>query len=305
MPTCDFIVPVHNNAAVIQRTLAALINQQIPPGWLPRLIIINNGSTDNSLSLIQRVSTPYPWRQSIILNQPQAGAAAARNHGFNHADADIIFFLGADMILRPTAVSQHLYFHANHPATNHAALGMVKWDPRIMPTPFMEWMMHGGSQNNFDALLGSRTAPPAHFFYGSHLSIKRAFLNNHPFFARFHSYGWEDLELGRRLKSRGLKLFVLHGAIGLHHHYYSAANILKRQHQAGLSLPIYQELHPHITLISTGTSYQQLKRALFHISGLGFLAAQALSITAHKWSTPRLFSTICAHKLRQGIKKAI
>jgi glycosyltransferase involved in cell wall biosynthesis len=304
MPTCDFIVPVYNCATILPRTLTALTTQEFSPSWSPRLIIIDGGSIDNSLSITRRTSMPATWQSPIILTQPSFSIAAARNHGLKHATADIIFFLGADILLRPSTLATHFSWHDSHPAIHYAALGMVKWNPTIKPTPFMEWMVHGGNQNNFDALLGSSTAPPAHFFYGSHLSLKKSFLGRDLFSSHFSSYGWEDLELGRRLYTKGLKLYPLLHAIGLHNHHYSTNNILRRQYQTGLSLSAYQQQHPHSPLIPNRSLFKHFRHHLFFFGGFSFLLSIILSFTASRWSTPRLFSIATAGKFWQGIYRA-
>src|SRR5581483_2649280 len=188
------------------------------------------------------------------------GAAAARNHGIEVARGDIIFLLGADIILLPGALAAHARLHIDQPAPQVAALGMVKWDHRLPASAYMEWMAHGGPQNDFDALLGVRWADPARFFYGSHISFKRSFLGKMRFNESFGPYGWEDLEMGRRLATQELQLGVLHNAVGLHHHRSSFRELRHRQFLVGAGLVQYQRAYPMDVLIPRASRWSRVRR---------------------------------------------
>jgi len=173
MSACDIIIPTFNSASILRRTLPALFSQSVPKPWSVRLIIADDGSADQTIAVVRNMAPPASWHRTLLVTGPHTGAAGARNRGLDHATAGLVLFLGADIILRPTALAAHLNFHNNYPDNRDAALGMVKWDPRLKPSPFMEWMIHGGGQNDFDSLLGQTQADPRHFFYGSHLSLKK------------------------------------------------------------------------------------------------------------------------------------
>lgn len=250
MPSCDIIIPTYNNSQVISHTLAALNEQNIPSNWQIQIVIIDDGSQPP----LKLQITNYPASdgtpsagggklQITVLHQKHAGAATARNRGLKESSADILLFLGADILLRPNALTEHLTFHEQNPDKKHAALGMVKWDPRLHPTPFMEWMIHGGQQNDFDTLLGKNIAAPEHFFYGSHISVKRSIMSDVTFPTIYKQYGWEDLDVGCQLKAKGLQLSVLHQAVGLHRHGYTANQIYKRQYRAGQGLTTFKGRH--------------------------------------------------------------
>ena len=259
--TCDIIIPTWQSEATIEEVLSALLSQQLPPDWKIQVIISDDGSTDDSLVLADQLCRHHSWPYQII-HGAHTGAAGARNRGLAQSQADLIVFLGADIILRPGALLAHLTWHHRHPATKIAALGHIAWDPRLKPSPFMEWLVHGGPQNDFDSLLGQRLAAPHRFWYGSHLSVKRALLIKDTFAEVFQRYGWEDAELGRRLESRGVNLHVLFTARALHRHNYLPQDVLRRQQQVGQNLHVYQRLHPSLTL---GPSVDPSKKLLYRL----------------------------------------
>ncbi len=86
------IVPTYNRAKYIKRALNSVIDQTRAPG---ELIIVDDGSTDNTSEVIEQAigRAAFPVR---ILRRKNRGAAAARNVGITHAAGDILCFLDSD-----------------------------------------------------------------------------------------------------------------------------------------------------------------------------------------------------------------
>ncbi|MFH1354251.1 MAG: glycosyltransferase family 2 protein [bacterium] len=302
MPTCDVVIPTYNNADVLPYTLRALFSQYVPPNWTPRLITSDDGSSDDTVAILKKYPTSASWLPTGIVAGPHTGVAGARNRGLSMANADIILLLGADIILLPGALAAHFNFHTERPNQLAGALGMIKWDPRLSPTPLMEWMAHGGPQNNFDALLGKTITDPAHFFYGSHISLKNTLLGPNPFSENYHSYGWEDADLGRQLANRGFTLHILHNALSLHRHYYTVQNITQRQRYVGKNIVVYQKRYPGTRLIPPQTRLQKARHAALTFGPLNSALHILLSLTARTFSTPWLFSRITSTDFWYGVK---
>jgi glycosyltransferase involved in cell wall biosynthesis len=300
MVSCDIIIPTYNNAVVLPDTLNALFGQRVPASWSLCVIVSDDGSTDRTRTVVKNRRQPTGWRPTRVLAGAHGGPAAARNRALAHTGAHLIIFLGADIILRPGALAAHLKFHSEHHDSRDAALGMIKWDPRLNPSPLMEWMIHGGGQNDFDSLLGQAEADPRHFFYGSHISLKRAALDGDRFSTTYRTYGWEDVDLGRRLASR-LTLYPLHEALGLHRHYYTPLDMYRRQFLVGQNLIVYQQHHPEASLLPQRSKFHRVKIWLVEIFGAGTLLRWVVARTAETVSTPRFFSAVAALMLWRGI----
>lgn len=88
-PFFSIIIPLYNKATYITETLKTVINQSFTDF---EIIIINDGSTDNSIEQIESFND----KRIKIINQKNQGAAAARNKGINEAKSDLIVFLDAD-----------------------------------------------------------------------------------------------------------------------------------------------------------------------------------------------------------------
>ena len=86
------ITPSYNSAKLITLTINSVINQSYS-AW--ELIIVDDCSTDNSCEIIQSF-IDSDSRIKLIKQDQNAGAAAARNTGIEHAKGQFIAFLDSD-----------------------------------------------------------------------------------------------------------------------------------------------------------------------------------------------------------------
>ncbi|MBI1834148.1 MAG: glycosyltransferase [Candidatus Andersenbacteria bacterium] len=301
MKTCDIIVPTYNNAETLPLVLEELNRQEIVSSWKVRVLLCDDGSTDATREMISR--TKY-CLETISISGEHHGAAAARNRGIKASRADILLFLGADIILRPSALAAHLSFHEQHPSTQDGALGFVMWDPRLRPTPLMQWAIHGGPQNDFDTLLGEKIVDARKYLYGSNLSLKRDLISSDLFSEQFTGYGHEDTELGDRLATRGLRLHILERATGLHHHFYSTSAFLKRQYAAGKSRHLYAKLL-HLPSPESEFSFRHRLQLFLYPFLIAPLLTSVVRLTSRRYTLPRLFSHAAAYAYRRGVVAGI
>ena len=299
MPRCSIIIPTYNNEPIIAGTLSALSQQAVPAPWQIEVIISDDGSRDATVETVRSQASPAAWRVQVLTGA-HVGPAQVRNRALAAATGEVILLLQADIELRPGALAAHLLFHQENPGAAMAALGFVVWDPRLPPSRLMVWMMHGGHHNDFDALLGEKTADPQHFFYGAQVSLKREMLAAHQFSTAFTGYGWEDLELGRRLKEAGLQLSFLPDARALHVHYYGVKDVCRRQFNAGKSLHVYHRLHPTGALAPLASRRRWFKYRVVHSLGIPVGLQWLVAWSQRYWVTPRLFSWLTAVYFWEG-----
>ena len=91
MPFFSIIIPLYNKEDLIEQTISGVLNQSFTDF---EVIIVNDGSTDNSLKKI----APLVDARFKILNQENKGASHARNLGINNAQGKYIALLDADDI---------------------------------------------------------------------------------------------------------------------------------------------------------------------------------------------------------------
>ena len=86
----SFIIPVYNTSQYITTCVDSILNQNIHSY---EIIIIDDGSTDNSLKVLQKYSKQ---KQITIISQTNRGVSSARNKGIEICNGDYIFFVDSD-----------------------------------------------------------------------------------------------------------------------------------------------------------------------------------------------------------------
>lgn len=101
-PLVSIIIPVYNAAKYLEKTLECGIRQT----WNNKeIIIVDDGSTDNSLNIAKRYES-HP--QVRIFTQKNSGSGATRNKGLAEAKGEYIQFLDADDLLSVDKIEKQL-----------------------------------------------------------------------------------------------------------------------------------------------------------------------------------------------------
>jgi succinoglycan biosynthesis protein ExoA len=87
MPSVSVIIPCRNEAEFIEDLLDAVRAQDLAP---LETIVVDNGSTDNSISIVQGYAARHPAMPLRLVRCGRAGAASAMNEGIRAAAGDII-----------------------------------------------------------------------------------------------------------------------------------------------------------------------------------------------------------------------
>ena len=93
-PLISIIIPVYNVTDFLEAAVHSAANQSYPA---KEIILVNDGSDATATAEIERIAVQYD--DVLLLHQQNKGAAAARDFGLEHANADYIVFLDADDLL--------------------------------------------------------------------------------------------------------------------------------------------------------------------------------------------------------------
>ncbi|MCR8746795.1 glycosyltransferase family 2 protein [Romboutsia lituseburensis] len=91
------IIPCYNCENYIERTIESIKNQTFENF---ELIIIDDGSTDNSISVCDRLLNNSNLNYKIV-SQENGGVSKARNTGINHSRGKYIYMLDSDDFIEP------------------------------------------------------------------------------------------------------------------------------------------------------------------------------------------------------------
>lgn len=108
MPTISVIIPAYNAERTILETITS-VQQQTFSDF--EIIVINDGSTDRTLELLESIKD----ERIKIFSYENGGLAAARNRGISHATGEFIAFLDADDMWTADKLELQLLALQKHP----------------------------------------------------------------------------------------------------------------------------------------------------------------------------------------------
>lgn len=120
IPLVSIITPSFNQGRFLEETIRSVLSQDYPA---LEYIIVDGGSTDGSLDIIQRYQDRLAW----WVSEADRGQTDAINKGFSRATGDILAWINSDDTYQPGAVSQAVAFLGSHPE-----VGMVYGDANLI-----------------------------------------------------------------------------------------------------------------------------------------------------------------------------
>ncbi len=231
-PKWSVVIPTYNRLNILKKCLAALENQNFDQNY--EILVVDDGSTDDTVDFLR--SHPNQFPHVKVLQQNHAAAAAARNLGIDSAQGEYIVFVDSDIIV----TSDYLAGHAEALANEDRAFTYG----RLINTA------------NFDDPTSEKSDivffPGAYFDTCNAAIAKKWLVQAGKFDLQFNEYGWEDLELGVRLKKLDLKLIKCAKALGYHYHApFSLSQIprlLNAEEQRGRMAVRFYQKHPTLNV---------------------------------------------------------
>lgn len=89
------IIPIYNVEEYLEEAIESVINQTIGFEKNIGLILVNDGSSDNSEKICLKYKEKYP-NNILYIKQKNKGVSSARNNGLKHVNADYVNFLDGD-----------------------------------------------------------------------------------------------------------------------------------------------------------------------------------------------------------------
>lgn len=93
MKKISVIVPNYNNEKYLEKCINSIVNQKYDN---LEVIVIDDGSTDNSVSIIEKIINKYCSCDIKFIKQKNLNASIARNKGMDIATGDYLLFLDSD-----------------------------------------------------------------------------------------------------------------------------------------------------------------------------------------------------------------
>lgn len=124
----SIIVSVYNNEKYIKECINSVIHQKYNQDKI-QIILINDGSTDNSEQICKEYAEKYC--NIKLINQKNQGVSAARNHGIQNAEGKYIMILDSDDFLSNNAVNDLIEFMEENPNINISSYTMKLYTGKV------------------------------------------------------------------------------------------------------------------------------------------------------------------------------
>ena len=202
----SIVIPTYNRKPILKKCLKALENQILNENISNyEVVVVDDGSTDGTTSWIRNNNEVLS--HVVLYEQEHGGPALGRNLGVMKSKYEIIIFIDSDLIVLDDFIVSHvnkLLFSWNKNNKKCFTYGSV-----INTSNF---------KNPESEVYKLTDVSFAYFATGNVAISKELLLNVGLFDTSFSLYGWEDLELGERLKKIGTKLVKCPEAVGFHWH---------------------------------------------------------------------------------------
>lgn len=226
------VIPTRDRPSMLSRTVEALA-RQTATGF--ETVVVVDGTDQDVPDL--------PGARVVV--RDQGGPGAARNTGSRATDRHLVLFLGDDMVPDAGLVERHLDTHRRNPEAHVAVLGEIRTHPEVPRDRIMRWLEWSDSQFAFTGIAGDEAGYGR--FYSSNLSLKRGFFLDAGGFDEDFLFDYEDLDCGRRLHDRGMRLLYEPAAVARHLHHYDWAAVERRYHSRALGERLMATKHPWFT----------------------------------------------------------
>ena len=173
----------------------------MPAGY--EVVLVNDGSSDDTQLVIEAAKERARFRSRSFRKPTRAWHGAQRRD--RGAQGERMIFIDDDVLPTPILVAEHLAGRTPQPGRGRARRGDRRRELRDLPAPF--WTPPNYSGN---------------YFWTSNVSAARRSLDLDRiggvwFDESFSEYGWEDIELGMRLRENGIRGAFNRCAVAFHY----------------------------------------------------------------------------------------
>lgn len=188
----------YNRRVLLGRVMAALFAQDLDPNEY-EIVLVDDGSNDGTYESV--IATLQPPCALTVVRQRNAGLARGRNAGIARARGELILFMDDDVLATPGLLAAHIRCHRTHrDAICRGGVINVESLDHLPPARYT-WRNYSGA-----------------YFWTTNVSVPLALLKKAGGFdERFREYGWEDLDLGLRLREAGVPSILAKDALVYHY----------------------------------------------------------------------------------------
>ncbi len=184
-------IPSYNRENLLKLNLDITIKQVLSSEIKGEILVIDDFSNDETIKLLKEYKALYPENFRYFTHNINRGIAKTRNHLVKEAKGKYIIFIDSDVIPSQNLIKNHLESLLSE--KNIICQGSL----------ILSSNLENISAKKFNPFTDFSRA----YFDTANVSVEKEKIIAAGYFdENFTGYGWEDLELGIRLKKSGLKI---------------------------------------------------------------------------------------------------
>lgn len=121
------VMAIYNVERYLEDAILSVVKQDIGFEDNVQLILVNDGSPDNSESICLKYKNLYP-DNIVYLKKKNGGVSSARNLGLQHAEGDIVNFLDSDDFFSKNAFKEVLKCFSKYKVTDVVSINLVNFE---------------------------------------------------------------------------------------------------------------------------------------------------------------------------------
>ncbi len=257
------VIPTFNRLPILEKCLTALENQILPSGIKGyEVVVVDDGSTDGTSSWLREKESVY--RRVKLIEQTHGGPGQGRNKGVDNSIGDVIVFIDSDLVVTESFLASHY---------RSLTKAWLRRGDKLCFT-YGSVINTANFKNPASEPHKLRDLSWAYFATGN-VAIDKLILQKSGLFdPAFKLYGWEDLELGERLRSMGVELVKCPRAVGYHWHpalsIEQIPNLIRIEKERAKMAMVFFRKHPtlRVRFIIQFTLLHRLLWELLSIGGI-------------------------------------
>jgi GT2 family glycosyltransferase/peptidoglycan/xylan/chitin deacetylase (PgdA/CDA1 family) len=246
-PRFSIVMPTYNRRSRVAASVCALDDQTLHDF---EVIVAVDGSTDGSAAELHGLTTSFSL---TVVEQANAGPAAARNAGAAAATGKVLVFLDDDMRADPQLLAE---YERSLRGGADVVMGNIPLDPAAPDTMFSRGVATWASQRA-DQFHGEKAISAAEMLSGN-IGMRRELFESVGGFDseinRGGLMGWEDFEFGARLLEAGAHVVFNRDAISYQYYETRAADVLRRSHESGWVREVNLDRVPYLAQVAPSST---------------------------------------------------
>ncbi len=274
------LIPVYNGARILPRCLKHWAVQE---GARYEIVLVDNNSSDPSRELVGEFIDRASGRGDDgpvmrLFGEQRIGQSAATNRAIREASGEVLVFSAQDVAVNRDLLRGHLEAQRRYAPEGElvAVLGHIENDASCSTGHFMRCLSEETVFQFGYQFIGDPLNADPRCLYAPNFSIRRSALGELGVFDESFPYGWQDTDLGFRIRKAGGRIVYCPRLTVLHDHPWTWQEYCRRMTQVGHEIPRFLNKHPELM------GRQDLSRAVrAHFIEGGRLASAAQKIALY------------------------